>query len=360
MPANNTIEGQKPRRKRILPLQALRPCFSIPIVVHHATGDDIFQCIGSCGVAFFFILSGFVLSLGYGKKIDAGTYSTKAFYMRQLSKVYPMHLAMMLIFLVLNMRLGVFASADQLITNTLLLQSWIPDRAIHFALNSPSWFLCAILFCYLSFKTLYNIIYRMKESSLIAMTLIVIAFYPIIALVIPHHLSNEILFINPLFRLLDFSLGIIVYRLYCSRRTEGLKQWCSSASILKVGMLEALPFIMLAILNTFYLSMPFGLQHAWPYWFIIPLLLIIFVATDERPGFLGRLLHTRPMVWLGGISFEIYITHMFTIRMVQSVLPMLSVPVQVCVIVPCVILVAYLVQRFIVNPCFALAQRTIL
>ncbi|MDO4510625.1 MAG: acyltransferase [Bacteroidales bacterium] len=340
------------KRKRILPLQALRPCFSLPIVVHHATASDAYQCMGSCGVSFFFVLSGFVLSLGYGRKIDAGQYSTKGLYLRQVCKSYPMHFFMLLVFLLIGFRHGVMPAVPQLAANVLLLQSWIPLSKFHFAFNGPSWFLCALFFHYLLFKTLYRLISRARVRHLVGLGLGIAALYPFAALSVPDHYSNELLFINPLARTLDFSLGIVAYRLYCSDFTARLKVWISAKASLRSNLLELLPVALLAGLHTFYLSLPFSLQHSWVFWPIVPLIILAFVITDEAPGLLGKVLHSKPLVWLGDIGFEIYITHMLAVRLINRHLPDLDMNLRLCIILPCVILVAYMVKRFVVTPCF--------
>ena len=303
------------------------------------------------------MLSGFVLSLGYGKKIDSGQYTTRGLYLRQLFKVYPMHFTMFVLFIILRCISFNPPSPEQVTTNVLLLQSWFPFRNIHFALNSPSWFLCDILFCYLTFKTLYRFIFKLSTRKLVLLSAVTFIAYPVIALSIADEWSNEILFINPMLRLLDFTIGIITYRIYVQLKSHDVINKISNASTAHILILEALPILMLAVLHTFYLQLPLGLQHAWVYWIIIPLMLLTYVATDQHPGIIGKLLHTKPLVWLGNISFEIYITHMGTIALINILFPSLVMSLRLLIIIPCVALVAYSVQRFVVNPCFEFAQR---
>ena len=76
-------------------LQALRFIFVLMIFMSHFTYQGIcaFDAGGDCGVSFFFILSGFVLSLGYGSRIREGTFSYGRFMQRRLWKIYPLHFA---------------------------------------------------------------------------------------------------------------------------------------------------------------------------------------------------------------------------------------------------------------------------
>ena len=56
-------------------LQSLRFFFIMLVVLSHYIGSS-FDFGGECGVSFFFILSGFVLSLAYSGKIADGTFIT--------------------------------------------------------------------------------------------------------------------------------------------------------------------------------------------------------------------------------------------------------------------------------------------
>ena len=130
-------------------LQSLRFIFVLMIFMSHFTyrGICAFDAGGDCGVSFFFILSGFVLSLGYGSRIREGTFCYGRFMLRRLRKIYPLHLLCLLFFLVVSR-----SDFDlTVLLNELLLQSWVPDPNYYFSCNSVSWFLSSLLFCYLVF-----------------------------------------------------------------------------------------------------------------------------------------------------------------------------------------------------------------
>ena len=125
-------------------LQSLRFVFIYLVVISHFV-NRTFDFGGECGVSFFFMLSGFVLSLANAGRIGQGTYSTRGLFMRQLFKVYPLHILTMAIMLVMEWRLGNGYSPMVLLTNVLLVQSWVPSDDFYFVANGSSWFLCDIL-----------------------------------------------------------------------------------------------------------------------------------------------------------------------------------------------------------------------
>lgn len=70
----------KDNANRIRSLQGARFLFVVLIYMSHCVTDNIvepFDFGGDIGVSFFFILSGFVLSLGYGPRVSRGDFSTK-------------------------------------------------------------------------------------------------------------------------------------------------------------------------------------------------------------------------------------------------------------------------------------------
>lgn len=117
-------------------LQSLRFIFMMMIFMSHFAYRDIgaFDAGGDCGVSFFFLLSGFVCSWGYGGKIENGTFHYGRFLWKRFKKLYPLHLICLLFFLLVS-----HAPLDEkVLLNVLLLQSWIPDIDYYFACNSVS------------------------------------------------------------------------------------------------------------------------------------------------------------------------------------------------------------------------------
>ena len=104
-------------------LQSLRFVFVMLVVISHYN-DAHFDFGGDCGVSFFFILSGFVLSLAYSDKISEGNFCSWSLLKRQWKKVYPLHIMTFIVMVLFDMRLGYHHSISALIANMLLMQSW--------------------------------------------------------------------------------------------------------------------------------------------------------------------------------------------------------------------------------------------
>lgn len=197
-------------------LQSLRGIFAIFIFFHHYHFRDFnnfFPAGGDCGVAFFFILSGFVLCAGYQDRILERRITFKTFIHKRIIKLYPLHLLCFIWAWGLN-RFSIPAGVEiQWIFNFFLIQSWIPESSFYFSGNAVGWCLSDIIFFYISFPLLIYLINRYKKSFLtisLSMCLIWICVSPYI----PLEYRHAIIYINPLTRLLDFLLGIILYQIF--------------------------------------------------------------------------------------------------------------------------------------------------
>ena len=332
-------------------LHSLRFVFIMLIVFSHIIGKR-FDFGGECGVSFFFMLSGFVLSLAYGQRVESRQFSLRSFLLRQLSKFYPLHLLMLVAFVCFDARLGVFYDWQHLLPNIFLLQSWIPYDEYFFVANGSSWFLCDIVFFYLVFCLAYRWLNRMRILDLLLLGIVVLTFYGFLAYSIPIWKVNSILYASPATRLIDFCIGILLFRLFRSDVGSRLEHWMEGKGYLTMTLWEFL-FVALLVVSFFiYESMSLRLRCAALFWLFLPLLLLFFSVSDKHGGWLTRLLHHPVLLWFGSISLEIYLVHMLVLRIVYGVMrsagfdnALLLIVTVLSVLFP----VAWLTKRFFVD-----------
>ena len=106
------------------------------------------------GVGYFFILSGFIMMVAYQ---DKKYIPLKEFYQNRIARIYPLYLFALIVFVSYLLYYHSKIDMIDLILNALLLQSWIPGKAL--TLNFPGWFIPVELFFYLIFPFLFNYIY---------------------------------------------------------------------------------------------------------------------------------------------------------------------------------------------------------
>ena len=314
---------------RIRTLQGARFLFVFMIFLsHYVTPSTIrpFDFGGESGVAFFFVLSGFVLSWGYGPRVSRGEHNEKRFFWGHFWRLYPLHVLMFGVFFVLDRHAGISYDALQLLSNLLAFESWIPSNHTLYTLNGVAWFLSDTLFFYIVFERLYMRLMDMRWRRIAACIAVFAICYGMAAWHVPDGWVNCTLYANPMLRLPDFALGIITYRavkpLRLGRHCSVADGWADNSArgfavygaSVAVAVVVATYFI--------YQQLPCGLRCAMPFWFAMPVAVAGLAVSSPGRDPVARLLASRPMVWLGGISFEIFMSHLLVMRIVRhAVLP---------------------------------------
>lgn len=303
-------------------LNSLRFILILMIVVSHSTlpiSQGMHDYLGECAVAIFFVISGFVLSLGKGEKLQKGELSNKQFFLSRLSKLYPLHLLVIAILIVMDWRLGQLAAWYQVLAQVLLVQCWYPTHQFVATLNAPTWFISDLLFFYLIFKYLYRWLLNIPRKVILPIMGVYMVGYILLSLKMKGDYSADFIYFYPPFRLIDFMLGILLYRFYRSAWGKRIVlRLIPILSPVKANGLDTLLVLMLA--GTYFLSIHSNpnLRCAALYW--LPSLLVVFYVTaiDKGKGWLTSLLHSKLLLWLGSISMEIFFIHSFIFRIVQS------------------------------------------
>lgn len=311
---NNAI-FRKDNTNRIRTLQGARFLFVVFIYMSHCVTANIanpFDFGGEFGVSFFFILSGFVLSWGYGPRVSSGEFSTKQFFWRHFWRLYPLHVLLYIIVLVLDWRIGYTYDWIQMLTSLMLVQSWIPWNHTLYTVNAVSWFLCDTLFFYVIFKSLYTYLMSVDGRKVWRTFAIFAVVYLIVASQLPHGIINCTIYANPLLRAVDFALGIMAYRIYKTKCQE---------SRLYTSLLN-IPLVVYAltgaVIYVVYQSLDGnGCRCAALFWPFMPLFVIKLVAANDTKDIIARWFASRPMMWLGGISFEVFMVHPLAMRLTQ-------------------------------------------
>lgn len=192
-------------------LSFLRIVFMFLIFLEHYPMTPL--RVGSKAVCFFFVLSGFVLSYGYGRKLQTMTY--KNFIIGRVCKLYPLHWLLLPIGFYINR--GYIEQTWYFIpANFLLLQSWIPDSNSYYSGNGLSWFLSTTLFLYIVFPYLWKICSRLSIRRNLFIFIILIAIRCSLDYTIHGDMRVDLLYISPAVRWMDFTVGIITFIIYKS------------------------------------------------------------------------------------------------------------------------------------------------
>jgi peptidoglycan/LPS O-acetylase OafA/YrhL len=260
---------------------------------------------GYLAVDLFFMLSGFVMTHVYHTtfawKVSLRNYWT--FLSARIARLYPLHLVVLLLFVavVLITRMAEFASGRPLtgipfsgersiiglLANLLMLQGL---HASTLSWNYPAWSISLEFIAYLVFPFVLMCIWRAGARS---QTVFAAGLFAVLAWLAWHTGDDFNQWDGPttLLRCLpEFLLGALLYRAYLS----------PASSALFSGDVAALA-LMIALLATLHAKGP-------DLWGVVLLAALLMAVVTNRSR-VGAWLNSSPLVWLGEVSYALYLIH---------------------------------------------------
>ncbi|RWC62578.1 acyltransferase [Mesorhizobium sp.] len=341
---------------RIDSLTSLRFFAALGVLLHHldflgrSTNPSIksFHTLlfeGFNGVTFFFILSGFIISLSFTERARSGEVSFSDFIFFRVARLYPTHLLTLFAAIVAYRSWPYLASDYRLISNIFLVQATIPDFDYYFSFNGVSWSISAemifySIFCLVAFSSSRQLV----AFWLVLMFLILIN---ILAFGANGATGGWLIYINPAFRFIDFLTGMLLYRLFKSNK---LRLAPTSATILEVA---SMAFLGAATLVAVYGGV--GFPYRLDIYYILPMSAVIFIFAHQR-GFVSRVLAWWPLVLLGDSSFALYMIHQIIVMVGARTMivepvnsPVYAAITSSVILVTCV-LVSVIIYKFFERP----------
>lgn len=308
----NRINTPTSSSRHIATLQSMRFIFCMQIFICHYFSNLGFHCFdygGDAGVTFFFILSGFVLSMGCGASIKNGTFKYIQFLRKRLTKIYPLHLVTFTIALCMSFVAGVKFNIIKTFLHVFMLQEFTLSEDMLRYGTGLSWFLGALFFCYLLFPFLYRQLIISRNRVFKALLTIYILFALMIESCCNNTAIDNFVYAFPPLRIIDFTLGIILYRLYIANIAIRIKQWICRQSAFMLSILDIIVVSISALTFIPYSSLPSCIRLAPLFWLPFSLSIYWFAISSNTQGVITKLLNQRSLVFLSNISFEIYMLH---------------------------------------------------
>lgn len=290
---------------RFVALDSLRGVAALMVALHHmpvanhSHGTDVVRHAWLF-VDFFFVLSGFVIAGAYGERLRQG-FSTVRFMLLRLGRIYPLHLLVLgLAVAELAARLAVQGdayaigdrSAGGLVLSALLLQ-WVnwPGTMLW---SPPSWSIGVEAWLYLGMALAWRWLGRsawLAALVLAALSLAALAFIPAdggtppAATMLPRGIAG-------------FGLGVGCWQLWQSRVAERVNMTAGPATLAEAAIVVAVVAL---------LAGPDRLAHPSLADALFAIAVLVFAADS---GLVSRLLGRAPFVWLGVLSYSLYLVHL--------------------------------------------------
>jgi peptidoglycan/LPS O-acetylase OafA/YrhL len=327
-------------------LTSLRFIVILVIYFHHLNYPG---GLGPAGVTFFFVLSGFIIAYGSdGRFLNLNTAELKSFYIKRLSRVYPLHILTFLISLPLmyitNSKTNLLSAA----LNIFLLQSFFPIGVQVFAFNALSWFLADIVFFYFLTPFLLFGLHKIRARGNFPLLLILLFFVFICETWLAYMVGNHIepyshgwwfIYISPWVRILDYNAGLLAGLIFVSIKTNS--QSVTSRTLFSV--LEIIAFAIFAGSVYFSRFVPYGSLIYSAYY--VPFSIILIFTYSFQKGWISWLLSRSIFTYLGGLSFTFYMLHQLIISyaVVFFLSPLLSFAADLKHVIPQLLLLVNII-----------------
>ncbi len=322
-------------------LSSLRFVFILFIFLHHSRG---YVGGGSMGVAFFFVLGGFCMALGYKEKVLRDGFKYGHYLTRRLIKFYPLHwlclFSVIILAAITSIPVTGAGSFPSFLLNFSLLHSWVPIKDVYFSYNSVSWYLANTIFFAIVFPFIFKWILRAKNNGRICLAAVCAIAYLATVLLIPSEDWHAILYISPYIRLTDFVFGIYLALAYNKIKET---QWAQKAFVNgTINMhLTILAIVLLVvesvILGNYQLVAPF-------YWPLIAIVIITATLSNQSGG-LFAVLENKWLERLGDSSFTFFMIHTIVLKFAKT-----NISGAVLYYFVLTLLLTYIIDRFILSP----------
>lgn len=354
-------------------LESLRGIAALLVVFYHIGwmyplyNIELFRN-GALMVDLFFVLSGFVMVHSYGSKLgEKGSF--KKFIFARFWRIYPLHFVFLIVFLgievakyiaetqlALNSNNPAFSKSnfESFIYHLLLIHSMGFQEQGSF--NSPSWSISVEFYAYILFAITIILFTTDRSRNIISLCIVIFSLV-IICMVGQTSLTFD--YNYSFFRCTyGFFIGVLAGGIF---KAMSLKR---SYTLKPVMEIITTSFLFLSIAYLFSIKHDNYLEFFAP-----PLIaiLIIFLAFFPSSS-LSKILDWKPFLWLGKVSYSIYMTHMAFIWSFSAVLKVVFDikvdPTQVDVLmtsmmfgtittiflIACVLLCSYFTFKYIEDP----------
>lgn len=291
-------------------LAGLRGICAWWVVIYHSLnlmGDSLprpvtgFLVHGYLAVDLFFLLSGFVIFLGYHVSLSRDfPQSIRKFYWHRFTRIYPLHFVMLGAYLALFIAFYFFSSSGSppnsytwstFFQSMFLVHMWVGSDLTW---NVPSWSISSEWFVYLFFPFMAYGLRKIRGGiglhvfTLLAIALLLHLIYSLSGVV---SLGAEIPRMALIRTMLEFLMGVLVASLYVNHKSF-LEKY--RHTFLAGVLVLCVCYIATAIPDHVLIPVAFAL-------------LIAYLSTTS--SWITRFLSSPTLVYLGEISYSTYMVH---------------------------------------------------
>lgn len=300
---------------RLPALTGVRGVAALWVVAYHFTrGVPVIER-GALGVDLFFMLSGFILSYAHdGARAVRDWRAQRDFLKLRLARIYPLYAATLLLLGLYVLADPGFADSyplarqrwglDSFVASLLLVQNW--GHFLPTCWNTPAWSLSAEWFAYLGFP-LFQRLTRPARAVYLPLLLAAGCLAGFVAAMVALGIDRPDLAGTPgMARVVsEFAAGCLLFTAW-RNGLPTLGAWADAAALLLLAI---------AVLA--------GGRLAW---IALPGFALVLLLGAQGHGAIARALAQPPLVWLGKVSYSLYLTHWIVLQIGLRVVTLLDPP----------------------------------
>ncbi len=265
-------------------------------MLHHFVSE------GAVAVSFFFVLSGLVLALVYEPQMETGEFSKPKFFTYRFARIAPLYyLAFALTFVAWIPYPDHHEKFFPNVLQALGIHAWVPGYSLDG--NYTSWSVSVEFFFYLCFPFLLVFMRKLTVGKLVLLSILFWVASQAGHIFLKsidngeHYRLSQLNLYHPLALLSCFTSGVTIGLLIVRRKTE---QKCPAYF--------SIPAVVLSATAIFFILATDNFICPWVHnGLLVPLFLLLLCGLIYDRSFLSKTLSLAPFIWLGEISYGIYL-----------------------------------------------------
>lgn len=314
-----------PRTTKVYPLTSLRFFAALLVVFHHTAFVFLPGFHGATlanlpkgflerlplelwiSVSFFYLLSGYVLSLVYLR--GSRPLPVSKFLAARFARIYPLYLLMILLCTPRFLRhavqhdgltAGIARTVEVFVAHVTLLDAWYPSRLN--GIDAPSWSLSGEVFFYLCFPVLGVLLWKLRGAMLWWIAFGLYVGGQALVWAVRPHVGYLTIDQWPPFHLSTFALGVLLGRWQTLQREDSRgavdREWQANVAL----VLSFCGLLASALLVPY-----FHVLEPYADGMLAPILALMIWGLSAAPTVWSRLLSAPWLVALGNGSYALYL-----------------------------------------------------
>ena len=270
--------------------------------IHHESSFGPLTGFVSMGAVFmtaFFMLSGYVLFLTYKEKSLVQAPALKNFYLKRIFGIFPLYLVVAVLYVVTLGEESVFQNLVLLPIELLGLQS-VFSTLFPVSHNGGTWFISCLLFAYLAFPLMQEIVKQMTTRAKwmsLAICTAILFWSPLVV----HTFKTDSIYSNPFFRGLEFFIGVLLCSLPIR---DGFAKILATWKALLVEVLLLVAGISIAVRLNIFVG-----NYMLYDWIVIPLFACMILTLASLKSL--RLQNSKVLRYASAASYAFFLAQTF-------------------------------------------------